>query len=397
MNKKNKLIVLVIFLLILIIIFKKIFVFESINYKLNINGNKVKIKETYNDSNYYIEISTSKNTYPIRLYNNFSKKRKIVENIYLYSDESIECILPIIEEKAYTDFICNKDGLLYNYNSIDNIPNLDKYVEGINLYNKKIFSGNPNSIKVINSIKYNKYSNFKNISAITTYNGLIVNDSEIKLFEKDIYNNEISAFLNQYYIVANYEDKFSFDYFYIINIETKEINKLKLKEPISYDSYIQGIVDNKIYLYDKDNENQYEIDIENNKINIVSSKDYIKYYSNKKWEKLNKAKANKETYFNYDTLDNNFSNYNYVKESEDYYYLFKKEGISYKLYRVDKNNIDIYKYLINIPVTNIYTKNDSLYYIYKDKLYYYSDSTGLKIVYQNPELEFNNTIKYYIY
>ena len=397
MNKKNKLIILIIALIILVIAFKRIFVFESINYSLNIDGNKIKIKEKYED-NYYIEINTGKNIYPFRIYNNFNNKRKIINKIYLYNDKYIECMLPVIENNIYTDFMCSKDGIIYDYNNIKGeIPKLDKYVETINEYNEKNFNSEPDSLIKIGSTKYNIYKNLKDISVITTYNGLIVNGSKINIFKKDIYNNKISAFLDKYYIVADYENEFTFDHFYIINIITKDINKLKLKEPISYDSYIQGIVDNKIYLYDKDSQNQYEIDIENNGVNIVSSVDYIKYYNNKKWEKLNKIKANKEVYFNYNTLENNFSNYDYVKESDNYYYLFKKEGISYKLYRVDKNNINIYKYILNIPVTNIYLNKDAVYYIYKDKLYYYRDSIGLKIIYENPELEFNNTIKYYIY
>ena len=54
MKKKRKLIVLIICLIVLIIIFKKLFVFESINYNLTINGNKVNIEEIYRDDNYYI-------------------------------------------------------------------------------------------------------------------------------------------------------------------------------------------------------------------------------------------------------------------------------------------------------------------------------------------------------
>ena len=190
---------------------------------------------------------------------------------------------------------------------------------------------------------------------------------------------------------------FTFNEFYIVNINNKQITKIKSRNDISYDSYIEGVVDNKVYLYDKDNENQYEIDIDNNEINIVSSDKYIKYYSNNKWEKMNKAKANKEVYFDYSTRDNYFTKYDYVKQSSDYYYLFKQDGISYKLYRVDKNNIDIYKYILDIPTTNINVVNNDLYYIYKNKLYYYSDMVGLKTLLENSELEFNDTIKYYIY
>ena len=398
MKKINKLLVLSLFLVILIVLCKKILVFKSINYSFIIDGQKVKIKEEYNNDNYYVEINTNKNIYPFRIYDNLNKKRKIVKNIYLYEDKSIECVLPIINSNLYSDVICYKDGIIYDYHTIkgDN-PKLDEFVSNISIYDISIFKNKFDNFDSIGMIKYNTSFKSKNIVALTTYKGLIINNSEVNLFEKDIYDNKISAFINKYYIVADYDGNFSFNYFYIVNLETKEVTKLKSKEDISYDSYIQGIVDNKLYLYDRDNQNQYEIDIVQNKINTVSNENHIKYYNNKKWEKLVKSKANKEVYFNYDTLDNNFSSYDYVKETSNNYYLFKKDGIYYKLYSVDKKNINIYKFIIDVPITNIFFNKNYLYYIYKDKLYYYSDNMGFKTILEDSELEFNDTIKYYVY
>lgn len=398
MKKKTKVYALILIVIVLIIICRSILTFDSINYKLNVDGTKIKVKELVNKDNYYIEIKTDKNIYPIRVYNNLDDKRKVVKDIYYYKDKNIECILPVINDKLYTDILCIKGDILYSYNSlVGENTSLDKYVSQIEKYNIKKFENEPKNTKTIGTVKYNIYDNIKHTSAITTYKGLIINDKKINIFEKDIYNNKLSAFINNYYIIADYEKKYSFNNFYIVNLDTKKITTLESKNKISYDSYIQGIVDNKIYLYDKDNENQYEIDVKNNKIKIVSSDNYVKHYTNKKWEKLNKTKANKEIYFDYETLDNNFSTYDYVEEVENYYYLYKKDGISYKLYRVDKNNIDIYKYILNVPTTNIYFKNNYLYYVYKTKLYYYSDEVGLKTILENTELEFNDTIKYHIY
>lgn len=397
MKQKIKLIILVFSLIILIIIFRKIIVLNSINYNLNIDGRSIKIKEVYENNNYYIEINTDNNIYPFRVYKN-KGNRKIVNNIYIYSDNNLECVLPIIENKIYLDMMCYKDNILYDYNTLSQENALlDEYVSSIKMYNLSNFNNTFDNILTIGTIKYNKSSNINNIVAITTYKGLLLNGNEINIFSKDIYNNEISTFTDNYYIIADYENNYSFNYFYVVDLSSGKINKLKFKEDISYDSYIQGIVDGKIYLYDKDNENQYEIDIKNEKIKIVSGQNYIKFYNNKKWEKMNKIKANKEKYFNYETRDNNFTNYDYVKETDNYYYLFKKDGISYKLYRVDKRSINVYKYIIDVPVTNISFKNNYLYYVYKNKLYYYSDITGLKTILENSELEFNDTIKYYIY
>ena len=397
MKKKNKLIILIILLILLILICRSIFSFKDINYTLNIDGNNIEIRESYNINNYYIEMKTKNNVYPFRIYIQ-SNDRKLIKSVYIFEDKNIECILPLIDNKIYTDIMCYKDNTLYDYhNLIGQNEKLDEYVSNIQEYDINLYKNEFDQIKIIGTTKYNRLTNFNKFISITTYKGLITDGKEINLFNKDIYNNKISTFIDKYYIVADYNNTYSFNYFYIVDITNGEIKKIKSKEDISYDSYIQGIVDNKIYLYDKDNENQYEIDIINNKINIVSNNNYIKYYSNKKWEKMNKVKANKEIYFDFNTLDNNFTSYDYVKEVENYYYLFKKDGISYKLYRVDKNNIDIYKFILDVPVTNIFFNDDYLYYTYKNKLFYYSDQTGIKTLLENSELEFNDTIKYYIY
>ena len=394
MNKKNKLLLLIVIFLILVLICKAMLSFKTINYNIGEN----KISEIYEDGKYYIEIKTKKHIYPIRVFNSINNKRKILKKLYIYSDKSIECVLPIINSTIYSDFICYKDGIIYNYHDIiGENKKLDQYIEKIEEYNINDFKNENGKEKQIGIIKYNIFKGFNHKIAITTYKGLIINDMELNIFKKDIYNNRISTFINNYYLIADYENEYSFNYFYLINLKTNEISKIKSKDEISYDSYIQGIVSNKVYLYDRNNEIQYEIDIKNRKINISSDGDHIKYYSNNKWEKLNKVKANKEIYFNYESLDNRFPDYDYVKSIDNYYYLFKKDGISYKVYKVDKSRIEVYKYICEVPTTNISFKDDYLYYVYKNKLYYYGDNLGLKVLLENPELEFNNTIKYYIY
>ena len=175
------------------------------------------------------------------------------------------------------------------------------------------------------------------------------------------------------------------------------IEHIEIKDSISFDSFIQGIVDSKVYLYDYDNEIQYEIDVYNKKVNVVSNRDYIKYYVNSKWERLSKSKVKRNTYFDYSTLDKNFAEYGDVKETDDYYYLFTKQDDKYMLYRVNKNNINIKTYIGIVPTNNIKANKNYFYYIDENKLYYYSDTTGIKTILEDSELEFNETIKYYIY
>ena len=398
MKNKKRLISFIIILIFLIVLCSFFFNNKTLKYKLKHEDNKFIIEEIYNKGNYYIKISKDDLKYSFYIYDKLSKKRKIVTDIHYYKDKTYECVLPIIDNEVKIDMVCYKDNVVYNYSElIGESKKLDKFIDTIKIYNKKKYIDNLSKSKIINSIKFYTQNSIKNIIAITTYKGLVVNKKEIKLFKNDVYNNKISTFIDNYYLIADYDNNFEFQYFYVVNINTNEVFKIKSKEVISLDSYIQGIVDNKVYLYDIDNENQYEIDIEDKKIKLISSNKYIKYYKNNKWEKMNKVNANKEIHFDYTSLDNNFTEYDKVLESDNYYYLFKEINNGYKLYRVDKENIDAYKFIHIVPTTSINFKDDYLYYVDNNKLYYYSDNSGLITLLEYNELEFNNTIKYYIY
>lgn len=398
-NKKFTKLILMIFVLIILICFsKKLLQVSTLHYKLKYDKNEFEIKETYAKDNYYIEIINSEKVYPIRIYNNLNNKRKIIDKIYFYQDMEFECLLPIINGEIIVDIMCYKDEIIYDYHNIIGLDiNLDDYVDSIELYDIDRFADDLSKENSINTVKVYRNNNINNIVAITTYKGLIISGIEIELFKEDIYNNKISTFVDNYYLIADYNNNYEFENFYVVDLISKEIFKIKSKNEISLDSYIQGIVDSKVYLYDKDNENQYEIDINNKKITLISSDNSIKYYKNNTWQNMNKNKIKDEVYFDYETLENNFSDYDEILEDVYYYYLFKKNKVNYDLYRVDKNNLNVYKFLLTVPTTSISYNNNYIYYVFNNKLYYYSDSTGLKTLLEDSELEFNNTIKYYIY
>ena len=212
MKKNQKVLLLLIVLLLLTLLCRSILTFKSITYKLDVNGKKITIKEVLDDS-YYIEIKTAKKTYPFRIYQNLNKKRKIVKKVYLYKDKNIECILPIIDDRVYLDMMCYKDDILYDYHQIiEESKKIDKYANRIKLYNKQNFIDKFTDITQIGTVKFNNIDYLNHIIAITTYKGLIINNSEINLFKKDIYNNKLSLFTKGYYLVADYENDYSYGY-----------------------------------------------------------------------------------------------------------------------------------------------------------------------------------------
>ena len=395
MEKKEKLVFYIVIICVLFFVVNKLLNIKNLSYVVKYKNVKFNIKENYNKKYYILEIKNNNHIYNFNIYDNLKAKRKIVNNIYYYIDKNYECILPIIDNKVLTDMMCYKGKVIYNYHTIKGNNNkLDKYVASIKEYNNNYENKDTYKEKETLKIYDNK---IKNIVSIISYKGLYINSMPVNLFKKDVYSNKISIYINNYFLSANYNENHEFNSFYLVNLSNSEIDQIELKDPISFDSFIQGIVDNKVYLYDYDNEIQYEIDIYNKKVNVVSNNDYIKYYTNTKWEKLSKSKVKRNSYFDYSTLDKNFIDYDEVKETADYYYLFIKDGNNYKLYRVNKNNLNNKTYIGLVPTTEIKTNNDYFYYINGNKLFYYSDTTGIKTILEDSEIEFNETIKYYIY
>ena len=77
--------------------------------------------------------------------------------------------------------------------------------------------------------------------------------------------------------------------------------------------------------------------------------------------------------------------------------MFKQNNNQYRLYKVNKNDLNKLFYISLIPTLDVTINDDFIYYIYENKLYFYSDDIGLKSILEDNELEFNDTIKYYIY
>ena len=121
--------------------------------------------------------------------------------------------------------------------------------------------------------------------------------------------------MDKYYISADYNYNYEFDKFYIVDLTNNDLSTIKVKNSISFDSYIQGIVDNKVFLFDPENEIQYEINPAKKTINKISN-DYIKYYSNGKWSKISVKQAKKELLFNYNSLDSMYDKYDKVYEND---------------------------------------------------------------------------------
>ena len=381
---------------------------HTITYQ--VGENKIEVKEIYTRKikneidNYYLEMEVNGHPFAFQFYHDFSKKRKVVEDIITYQGD-YDCVLPIIEGKAMTDLLCYQENRYYFYNTIAGKDSaLDEFVDTIdvNLYDKDDWTDESTTVKNIEGISLYTHNVRDDYTVlITNLKGVyqITDDiTNIDIFSKDIYERKLSAVVANYYVVADYEESGQFRTFYFVDMRTGKISEAKAPDYISFNSYVQGVVDGKLYVYDKDNEKQYQINPKKKKIEEVgNAKKKIDYYEGDKWKEITTTKANQELYFQYAKDDMFFDRFDEVYhlggEESGYYYLLEKVKGGYQLYRTPSQNKKIITYITTVKEKeDIYVIDDSVYFIDGERLKYYQAETGFRTLLSYSELEFNNNL-----
>lgn len=380
------------------------------------NDKKFEIKEvltqnTENEkNNYYFEIKVDNEIFNFQTFKIYSRATGIIKKIKYFSNANYKCILPLLNKnEQITDMICKKDNIYYYYSSIKgNDPELDSFASD-NL-DFEIYKDNTDTIKKTSNIYiYNNLLENKYIT-IDYYKGIYVISKnskykKIEIFEKEKYSREISTQVDKYYLCANYDEEYEFHEFKLVNLENSKIEKIVSNYAISFDSYIQGVIDNEVYLFDKTNKKQYKINIKNKEVYYIGNEKGIKIYKNKEFVTENVYKAiNENIAFNEYTTDNiiNISNYNllYVNGNKlsGYYLVYQKVNNVYKIYKVNVQNQNIITYLFTTTDIN-YVKISNDYIFFKDnkEIKYFNELSGTKTLLKYNELEFNNKLKFYVY
>ena len=377
---------------------------HEVTYKID----NIEIKEDYRgntkeeENNYYLELKTEKNTFYIQTYEDFKKEKRIIKQVKYYSDDNYECILPIFKKNTVlTDLICIEDGKQINYNTIQN-SQITEFLNTISEYPKENYKDNLENVIMRNQTRFYPSNLPKDhYIALTYYKGLLVADEtsfrEIELFKKDVYTQKIKAFTNNKYLIINYNNSYDSNEFYVVNLKTRQYDTFGSNNTIKYDAYIQGTLENSVYLFDKDSKNQYQLDLKEKTITRIGNTNTgIKYYDGT-WQNKNAYEAvNKELKFKeYETTDEyimikkirgkNYGTTIYVKEVN---------GV-YEVYRGIRDNQN----LIYLFTTTDYKTINFLkeYIYYKDGIYIkmYSDLTGIKTIMNSSEIT-NKSVSFYI-
>ena len=360
--------------------------------------------------NYYLyNIKGKDNSFSFQIDYNFDKNSEVLKSIKYFNDNNYECILPIFKNNLIImDIICNNNGVMnYYYNLKGKNSKLDSFVSNLEQYDISQFTDtsiteNIEGITIYKDNLIDKHyigiNNYKGIFDISrNFNSIVYN---ISLYNKDVYNQKVSSYVNEYFISADYNKEHEFNKFNVINLLKLDTYQIVSDKSISLDSYIQGVVDGKLYIYDKDNKTQYEINIE--KETIVSYRgNNLKYYNNGNWTTMTTSEADKELKFIYninDYTDSNYLRIDKISDEEGFYYLYKKGSKGYDVYRKSIKDDKTLIYLFSTKtIDSIYYIDDYVYFINGNTLQVYNEKFGVRNLVYYKELEFNKNLKFSVY
>lgn len=363
-SKNTKKLIILISIIIIFFVFFLYMYFSPRSYEVKYKISKIDVFENYNEeiSTYYFKFSYKNKDFEFVTQDEYTSKRKLINEIKIKEKDNILCITPKSNEIT-TYPLCYKENVQIDYN----LTGLD-----FKDFNKNI---------KLTEIKYKdinvNYFNDKTY-LIWDYNGFIyLNNKEKKKIEflnKDIYNLDLVAMVNNYLLIPDYDQEHKFNKIYVIDINKGKIKEWELENEIYFDSYILGTYDKSVFLFDKKNEVEYEIRPDKQKMRKIKYKTLV----NEKWQSTTLAKLK-----------------NQVKFTKEHVYNF--EVINNKLYLsyINGNNKEL---ISNQKIKDIvFVNNNSVYYLVEDKLYMYNKERGEVLLMNYFEWNFNYQNMIYIY
>lgn len=396
---KKALLALILFF-IFFLFYQMVFVYlaksHNINYVLNNKEEVFKVKERFNKNYYYLEIEYKDRFFSFDIDNLFNKQKKIIQEVLYYENDQVLCLRPIyLNNVKESSIYCNKNKKQMSYEILKNELNLEDLRTHL-LFDNKLYLSDERDPIISRDLKY-FVRNAKKDEFIGVYRYKeieILNEVERNTFtfsEKDIYQNKLGAFVDKYFLIPIFNDNATIKGFNVIDLSTSIRSYFLFHEAISQNSYIQGVVNNKVYLVDKSNKRQYEIDASKDKYTIVgSTADSAELFDGNKWSKADIQNfINTEVYFKKEKSAD-LSNYDYIEDFEDdrsyYFYNSNKE-----FYRVYKDALDKSIFLFKNENFKVpYVAKGSIYIIDDITLYRY-DEFGLKPLIRHNEFRYNYT------
>ncbi|MBE6158048.1 MAG: hypothetical protein E7160_04565 [Firmicutes bacterium] len=392
----------ILFLIICCVLYKfYIFIFVnsfSSNYVVNKYDVFEKFNKTGKNNVYSFTIKNKKNRYVFSYNYNFYKKRQIIKDIKYYKKNKLKCIYPIYLDNKYSDLYCLYSDSQVSVSYLKQISNkdIDSIISKLDSDGYSISYSDKSSSSVksdfITVYKDNIVDDY--IYTVWYYKGINIIDSngvrKVKFSLHDKYENDLSMIVGDYYVTFNQRLNSNHEYSSLIlyNLITNKKSLFKLKKPLSINTYINGVYNNKLYVTDNDSRKQYSIDFVSKKIKKVGDRGLgYKKLTNSKFEVI---RANKDNYFDY-TVNNKsitklYGDVTLYKGSYSYYYINDSDEVYEIINNEYRHPILLFK--VN-GIKELKVRDGNVSFISDNIIYNYNDINGLKEIVVDNELRYN--------
>lgn len=366
--------------------------------------NVTEIYQKNNGNTYDIKIENDNNVFYYSFENKYNKQKKIIDKIEYFNEDNNICIYPVLINNENSYIECISNNKLYTATSYSNqnyITNIKKILEEkgyplTKISDTKTINEFNNTIIYKNNLLANDTINLWSYKGINVINSEKEKQQLILPFDK--YENNHGILVDKYYIIPKYFSNrvLEFSSIFIIDVTTNILKTLDLGYTLSSKTYINGIVDNKLYYTDPSNLLQIEINPAKSNIRLIGNKEIGGQLYNGNWNNANiyDFASNKIKF----EVDNNeikkFDHVEYVDSNNSYYFYNNKSEV----YQVSKNYLDKPVLLFKTnDINNFEVIDNTIYFISSDTLYYYNNTDGIIPVLKNNDLKYNKTNRVEIY
>ena len=395
MKKIIKICIIILFLFCIVWNLKKAFLKH---YVITYKREKFLIKEYYEKTKkhlYTFVISDKDNQYIFQLEHNFHKKKKIIKKIKAYESNQLKCITPIYKKNIDKNYYCILDKKQVSSDYLVKSHNKDFLSIQRKIKNESIKLPRENNIPY----EYKKMKIYQknilkdDIYYIWNYKGIdVISNNNIKtinFIKEDIYDDILSVTINNYFILLDNTSVEGIKKIYYYDVKKNKINVYKPKIIISKDSYINGTIDEWIYITDKEEKKQYRLNIKKEKIERIDQDEtaYITYKNNKKIILSKSDFFMKEQYFtNQSMSDSKISISDDIREKEKIYY-FIEDNKMYQSFKINPYHKILLFELNDIKEWSLL--ENEIMILQNDTIYSYDDQAGLRKILQSNELKYN--------
>ena len=344
---------------------------------------------------YDLIIKDKNSTYIYTINEKLGKKKKIIKEIKTYKSNDLSCIIPIYKKDIKNDIYCDlgQQQVSLNYLYETNNSDFAKIYKKIEKYNIKLpveskTKKNYKKLEVYQNNILKDHSYF-----IWDYKGIYIIDNQTikykKIIDSDLYDNVMNCIVDDYYVLFENSSVNGIEKIYYYDINKEKVESFILKNKLSKNSYINGVVDNLIYVTDRKSKKEYTIGIKDKIITEVDN-DQTKYIV---YENYVKKELSKSDYFMKDNIFNNVlisdkevTISKELKKEYNYYYFIEDD----KLYKaLDTNKKDKILLAEVDNVVDWLIKDGEVLLLKEGTIYSYTEEKGLKKILATNELKYN--------